>query len=114
MLADPLRKSTTSLTKLCKKISAESLAPVSEDTSIDSPTVTSIPPTPPETSSLNNADFSNEYIVDAAHYITEATERELAKDYEKAFTAYKQGIDILLNNVRCKRLYFLLLIFKIN
>ncbi|KAI4468772.1 ribosomal protein s6 kinase [Holotrichia oblita] len=98
LLADPLRKSTTSLTKLCKKISSDSLAPVSEDTSIDS--TLSILPTPPETPSLSNVDFSNEYIVDAAHYITQATEMELAKEYDTAFSAYKKGIDILLHNVR--------------
>ncbi|KRT80904.1 hypothetical protein AMK59_5148, partial [Oryctes borbonicus] len=92
LLADPLRKSTTSLTKLSKKVSIDSLAPVSED--VDSTSIQ------PETPSLSNADFSNEYIVDAAMYITEATEMELAKDYEKAFSVYKRGIDILLSNVR--------------
>lgn len=100
LLTDPLRK--TSLTKLCKKISTDSLAPVSEDASIHSSTIISTPSTPLETASLLSANFTNEYIVDAAHYITEATEMEIAKHYEKAFTAYKQGIDILLNNVRCK------------
>ncbi|GJQ76643.1 hypothetical protein Trydic_g15503 [Trypoxylus dichotomus] len=92
LLADPLRKSTTSLTKLSKKVSTDSLAPVSED--VDSASIQS------EALSVRNANFSNEYIIDAALYITEATEMELAKNYEKAFSAYKQGIDILLSNAK--------------
>lgn len=56
--------------------------------------------TPPLTPSSESSVPS--YIVDAAHHITQAVEFEIAKKYELSFAAYKEGIDILLRNMKCK------------
>lgn len=102
---DPLRKSTTSLSKLSKRVSSDSLATVSEYN--DFATTASSLLTPPKQESASNiiTGFPKEYIVEAAHFITKASELELDKNYEEAFSAYKRGIDTLLTNVKCNYIF---------
>ncbi|XP_022907278.1 ribosomal protein S6 kinase-like 1 isoform X2 [Onthophagus taurus] len=97
LLVEPSSRSTTSLIPLNKKVSSDSLTDTTKNCSLDSGSVISTP-TPPL--SPRGGDYYNQYIIDAAQFITKATELEIDKQYDEAFTAYKQGIDILLANVK--------------
>lgn len=59
---------------------------------------TQIFPTPPTTPNTSN--HSTQYILSASEHINLATQFEIDKKYEDAFTEYKLGIDILLKNVK--------------
>ncbi len=44
-----------------------------------------------------------DYLVEAAKQIRMALDSEVNEDYEAAFSYYKNGVDLLLNGVQCKR-----------
>ncbi len=49
-----------------------------------------------------------DYQVEAAKQIRMALDSEVNEDYEAAFSYYKNGVDLLLNGVQCKRKTFCL------
>ena len=44
-----------------------------------------------------------DYLLEAAKQIRMALDREVNEDYEAAFSYYKNGVDLLLNGVQCKK-----------
>lgn len=108
-----LLKNTNTLNKLSKQISFDnstkqtsnshdSLSTSATTASSDSMQNTEgqIFPTPPTTPNTGN-NFS-QYILSASEHINLATQFEIDKKYDDAFTEYKLGIDILLKNVKGK------------
>lgn len=108
LLQDPLQRSINSLNRLSKRVSPDS-SQILKTTSCGSSNTSS-----DETASIVNnckyslhdvtfklSDSSAQYVVEAAQYVTEAMQMESEKEYERAFNAYKAGINVLLCNVKC-------------
>lgn len=57
-------------------------------------------PTPPQTPNSMTSSNSIFYVLEASQHIKQAIDFEVDNKYEEAFSAYKFGIDILLQNVK--------------
>lgn len=105
LLAKRVDSSLSSSNSQSSKLSADSRDSLNTPLASDSSTVDAhIYPTPPNTPGSSITDNPTQYIIEASEHINFAVDHEKNKEYENAFAAYKNGIDILLRNVKSKYL----------